>query len=149
MSKVILLVEDNPTDEKLTLLAFRECGVESEVIVERDGAAALDYLFTTGKYAGHDPSAPPALMLLDLNLPKVDGLEVLRRVRDDARTTTLPVIVFTSSREAEDVLRSYALRANAYVRKPVEYDDLVEAARSLGFFWLVMNEPEPNRRVAP
>jgi two-component system response regulator len=149
MSKVILLVEDNPTDEKLTLLAFRECGVDSEVVVERDGAAALDYLFATGKHAGSDATAAPALVLLDLNLPKVDGLEVLRRLRDDARTTMLPVIIFTSSREEEDVLRSYSLRANAYVRKPVEYEDLVEAARTLGLFWLVMNEPKPNRRVAP
>ncbi len=143
MSKTILLIEDNPSDEKLTLLAFKSCGVSNEVNVVRDGAAALDYLFSEGEYVGRAGSPPPTVVLLDLNLPKIDGLEVLRRVREDQRTRLLPVIILTSSREEEDILRGYALGANAYVRKPVEFSEFIQAAKTLGLFWLLLNEPVP------
>jgi two-component system response regulator len=146
MSKTILLVEDNASDEKLTVLAFRKCGVANDVTVVRDGAAALDYLFATGKFAERDPAALPAVILLDLKLPKVDGLEVLRRLRADERTKLVPVVVLTASREEEDVLRSYALGANSYVRKPVEFAEFAQAAKTLGLFWLLLNEPAPARR---
>jgi two-component system response regulator len=143
MSKIILLVEDNASDEKLTVLAFKKCGVANEVVVTRDGSAALDYLFGTGKHAGRDTSVLPSVVLLDLKLPKVDGLEVLRRIRDDERTKLLPVVVLTASKEDEDVLTSYSLGANAYVRKPVEFAQFAEAAKTLGLFWLLLNEPAP------
>ena len=149
MNKLILLVEDNRSDEKLTLRGFHKHGVANEIVVARDGAEALDFLFGTGKYAEAGPGALPAVVLLDLKLPRVDGLEVLRRLRADARTELLPVVVFTSSREEEDVIRSYALGANAYVRKPVDFTEFVEAARTLGLFWLLLNEPAPARRSAP
>lgn len=149
MNKVILLVEDNGSDEKLTILAFKKCGVSNEVVVMRDGAAALDYLFGTGMHAGRDVTALPAVVLLDLKLPRVDGLEVLRRIRADERTKLTPVIVLTASKEEEDVLRSYVLGANAYVRKPVEFLAFVEAAKTLGLFWLLLNEPAPLPRGAP
>ncbi len=136
MTKVILLVEDNASDEKLTLLAFKKCGVANEVIVVRDGAAALDYLFGLGPNA-----AQPTVVLLDLNLPKVDGLEVLRRIRANENTRLLPVVILTASREDEDIGTSYALGANAYVRKPVEFSEFTEAAKTLGLFWLLLNEP--------
>jgi two-component system response regulator len=143
MSKVILLVEDNPSDEKLTVLAFKKSGVANDVVVVRDGAAALDYVFATGTHAGRDTSVLPSVVLLDLKLPKVDGLEVLRRIRADERTKFLPVVVLTSSKEDEDVLRSYSLGANAYVRKPVEFARFAEAAKALGLFWLLLNERAP------
>ena len=146
MNKVILLVEDYPSDEKLTLLAFKKCGVANEVVVVRDGAEALDYLFGTGNYAGRDTSVLPALVLLDLQLPKIDGLEVLRRIRADERTKLLAVVILTSSKQEEDVARSYALGANAYVRKPVDFGELVKASTTLGLFWLVLNEPPPATR---
>jgi two-component system response regulator len=148
MNKVILLVEDNASDEKLTVLAFKKCGVSNEVVVVRDGADALDYVFGTGKHAGRDPKALPTVVLLDLNLPRIDGLEVLRRIRADPRTRLLPVIVLTASKEEEDVLQSYTLGANAYVRKPVEFVAFVEAAKTLGLFWLLVNEPAPTPRPA-
>jgi two-component system, response regulator len=145
MDKVILLVEDNESDEKLTVLAFRKTGVANEIVVQRDGAAALDYIFETGTHAGR-AGGLPTVVLLDLNLPKIDGLEVLRRIRADERTRFLPVVVLTSSKEDEDVLRSYELGANAYVRKPVEFSRFAEAARTLGLFWLLLNETAPDTR---
>jgi CheY-like chemotaxis protein len=149
MHKVILLVEDNASDEKLTLLAFKSCGVANDIFVVRDGAAALDYIFGTGKHADRDASVLPSVVLLDLNLPKVDGHEVLRRIRADERTKLLPVVVLTASKEEEDVVGSYSLGANAYVRKPVEFAVFVEAARTLGLFWLLLNEPAPVPRGTP
>ena len=146
MNKVILLVEDNASDEKLTVVAFQKCGISNEVVVMRDGAAALDYLFGTGKHTGRDVSVLPTVVLLDLKLPKIAGLEVLRRIRADERTKLLPVVVLTASKEEEDVLRSYALGANAYVRKPVEFAEFAQAARTLGLFWLLLNEPAPAPR---
>jgi two-component system response regulator len=146
MNKVILLVEDNASDEKLTLLAFKKCGVANEVVVTRDGAAALDFIFGTGKHAGRDVSALPSIVLLDLKLPKIDGLEVLRRIRADERTRLLPVVILTASKEEEDVLSSLSSGANAYVRKPVEFVEFVEAARTLGLFWLLLNEQAPALR---
>ena len=148
MNKVILLVEDNASDEKLTVLAFRNCGVSNEVVVERDGAAALDYLFATGKHAGRDQERRPTIVLLDLKLPKIDGLEVLRRIRGDDRTKHLPVIILTSSKQDEDVLRSYSLGANAYVRKPVDFAEFAQAAKTLGLFWLLLNEAAPLRSAS-
>ncbi len=141
MNKVILLVEDNPTDEKLTIKAFQRSNISDEVVVARDGAEALDYLLGTGSYSGRDVSVWPAVTLLDLKLPKVDGLEVLRRIRADVRTKYLPVVVLTSSKEDEDIARSYALGANAYVRKPVDFTQFAEAVKALGRFWLLLNEP--------
>src|SRR6187549_3601712 len=132
MTKTILLVEDNKSDEKLTVLALKKCPIDNRIAIARDGAEALDYLFATGSHAGRDPSLVPALVLLDLKLPKIDGLEVLRRIRAHARTRDLPVVVLTSSRQDEDVARGYASGANAYVRKPVDYDEFVEAAKALG-----------------
>ena len=143
MTKTLLLVEDSPTDEKLTLRAFKKCGITSEIDVVRDGAEALDYLFAEGKYADRDVDALPAVILLDLNLPRIDGLEVLRRLRADERTRVLPVVILTASKEEEDVIRGYRLGANAYVRKPVDFAEFIEAARTLGVFWLRMNEPFP------
>jgi two-component system response regulator len=149
MTKVILLVEDNASDEKLTVLAFKKGGVTVTLEVARDGAEALEYLFATGRHAGRDPMAMPTVMLLDLKLPKIDGLEVLRRVRADPRTRYLPVVVLTASREDEDVLHSYELGANAYVRKPVEFGEFTEAAKTLQLFWSVLNEAPPVQRVTP
>ena len=138
--KVILLVEDNPRDEALTLRALKKSNIVNDVIVARDGVEALDYLFATGAYEGRDTSIFPQLVLLDLKLPKVDGLEVLRRLRDDERTRRLPVVVFTSSSEEEDVIKSYSLGANSYARKPVEFEEFIEATRQLGLYWLVLNQ---------
>jgi two-component system response regulator len=146
MTKRILLVEDNPADEKLTLRAFKQCGVANEIVVVRDGVEALDYLFCTGAFAARDPRDPPAVILLDLKLPKLDGLEVLRQLRADDRTKLLPVVILTSSKQDEDVARSYELGANAYVRKPVDFGEFAAATKTLGLFWLVLNERPP---VAP
>ena len=144
--KIILLVEDNPDDEELTLLALKESNILNEVIVARDGVEALDYLFGTGKWAGRAPSQQPQIVLLDLKLPKVSGLEVLQRLRADPRTELIPVVVLTSSSEEEDVLASYRLRANSYVRKPVEFHRFVDAVRQLGIYWLLLNEAPASRR---
>jgi two-component system response regulator len=148
MNRVLLLVEDNPTDEKLTIRAFKNSGVAIEIVVVRDGAEALDYLFATGKYGERNASVLPAVVMLDLKLPRIDGLEVLRRIRANDGTTTLPVVILTASKENEDVARGYALGANAYVRKPVNYSEFAETAKTLGLFWLLLNEPPPERTGA-
>ena len=140
---VILLVEDNPDDVELTLRAFRQSNIINEVVVAQDGADALDYLFATGAHAGRDTRDMPQVVLLDLNLPKVDGTEVLRRLRADDRTKLLPIVILTSSREQQDLVESYSLGANSYVRKPVDFTQFVEAVRQLGLYWLVLNEPPP------
>jgi len=145
MSKHILLVEDNPTDEKLTLRAFRQSGLANDITVVRDGAEALDYLFCVNHHSTRDSRENPALVLLDLSLPKIDGHEVLRRLRADERTKLIPVVILTSSKEDEDVVRSYTFGANAHVRKPVAFAEFAEAARTLGMFWLLLNEPPPAR----
>jgi two-component system, response regulator len=142
-NKVILLVEDNPRDEALTRRALAKSNIINEIVVAHDGVEALDYFAGTGVFAGRDLSVMPQLVLLDLKLPKVDGLEVLRRLRADKRTKGLPVVVFTSSSEEEDVISSYSLGANSYVRKPVEFDQFLEATKQLGLYWLVLNETAP------
>ncbi|HEY9232276.1 MAG TPA: response regulator [Blastocatellia bacterium] len=141
--KVILLVEDNPKDEALTLRALRKSKVANEVAVARDGVEALDYLFATGSHAGRDMREMPQVVLLDLKLPKVDGLQVLQAIRADERTRRLPVVVFTSSSEQEDLIKSYNLGANSYVRKPVDFEQFLEATRQLGLYWLVLNQLAP------
>jgi two-component system, response regulator len=142
--KVILLVEDNPDDELLTLRALRKNDVTGEVVVARDGVEALDYLFGTGAHAGRDTNVMPQLILLDLNLPKIDGLEVLRRLRADERTRLLPVVILTSSREQKDMLEGYGLGANSYVRKPVNFEQFVRAVEQLKLYWLILNEAPPS-----
>jgi two-component system response regulator len=137
----ILLVEDNPDDEELTIRAFEVCKLTNEIVVVRDGMEALDYLFATGTHADRDPEQLPQVVLLDLNLPKVDGLEVLRRIRADARTRRLPVVVLTSSSEERDIIQSYDLGANSFVRKPVDFFRFIDAAQQLGLYWLVLNSP--------
>ena len=139
MSKVILLVEDNPRDEALTLRALKKSNIVNDVVVVRDGAEAIEYLF--GESQEGEPRPLPQLILLDLKLPKVDGFEVLKSVRSNERTRLLPVVVFTSSSEQEDIVRSYGSGANSYVRKPVDFDQFLEATRNLGLYWLVLNEP--------
>jgi CheY-like chemotaxis protein len=147
-NKIILLVEDNPDDEALTLRALTQNKIVNEVVVARDGAEALDYLFATGAYAGRDLTAMPQLILLDLKLPKIDGLEVLQLLRADPRTRLLPVVILTSSREDRDVVESYRHCANSYIRKPVDFAQFIEAVRQLGLYWLVLNEPAPVPRSA-
>ena len=139
----ILQVEDNPDDVELTLLAFKNSHIQNEVVVVRDGAEALDYLFGTCAHAGRDIDIMPAVILLDLNLPKIHGLEVLRRIRGDERTQLLPVIILTSSKEEQDLISSYKLGANSYIRKPVDFVQFSEAIRQLGLYWLLLNEPPP------
>lgn len=142
--KVILLVEDNPDDEMLTLRALKKNHILNKVVVARDGAEALDYLFGTGVHAGRDTSIQPQLILLDLKLPKVDGLEVLKRLRADPRTELLPVTVLTTSNEERDIVTSYQLGVNSYVRKPVDSEAFIEAVRQLGLYWLVLNTAPPS-----
>ncbi len=142
-NKIILLVEDNPDDETLTLRALNKNKIMNEIIVARDGAEALDYLFGTGAYAGRDTTIQPQLILLDLKLPKIDGLEVLKRLRADPRTALQPVTVLTTSNEERDVITSYQLGVNSYIRKPVDFDSFIEAVRQLGLYWLVLNTPPP------
>jgi two-component system, response regulator len=146
VTRTILLVEDNPTDEKLTLRAFKRCSAASEIVVVHDGAEALDYLGARGAHAGRDAGRLPAVVLLDLKLPRVDGLEVLRRIRADERTKLLAVVILTASKEEQDVARSYALGANAYVRKPVDFTEFAHVAATLTQFWLYLNEPAPAAR---
>jgi two-component system response regulator len=138
--KSILLVEDNPDDVELILMALKESKILNQVNVTRDGVEALEYLFCTGKYAERKPANLPELVLLDLKLPKLGGLEVLERLRADPRTKLIPVVILTSSSEEEDVLKSYSLGVNSYVRKPVEFPQFVEAVRQLGMYWLLINE---------
>lgn len=146
-NRTILLVEDNPKDEFLTLRALEKCRLANEIVVVRDGAEALDYLFTQGKYAGREVGDLPTVILLDLKLPKIDGLEVLRRIRADERTRRLPVVILTSSDEEKDILAGYELGANSYVRKPVAFSDFSKAVAELGRYWLITNEPPPRNGV--
>lgn len=145
----ILLVEDNPDDELLTLRALKKNDISNEVVVARDGAEALAFLFGTGAHATRDTRHLPQVVFLDLNLPKIGGLDVLKRLRADDRTRAVPVVVLTSSKEEEDVLASYANGANAYVRKPVEFEKFSEAVKTLGSFWLLLNEVAPPPKSAP
>ena len=141
--KMILLVEDNPDDEALTLRALRQSKLANEIVITRDGNEALEFLFATGKYEGRDVSHAPAVILLDLKLPKLSGLEVLQRLRADPRTRLIPVVVLTSSSEDEDMLRSYELGANSYVRKPVVFGRFADAVSQLGMYWMLLNQPPP------
>ncbi|MGH7855110.1 MAG: response regulator [Candidatus Binatia bacterium] len=141
--KVILLVEDNPDDEELTLRALKKNNIQNDVIVARDGVEALDFLFGTGSFTGRDASKMPSVTLLDLKLPKIDGLEVLKRIRADERTKLLPVVILTSSKEEQDLINGYALGANSYIRKPVDFSQFIEAVRQLGLYWLLLNESAP------
>ena len=144
--RIILLVEDNPDDVELTIRALKRHNIVNEVVVARNGAEALDYLFGTGAYDGRDLAHPPAVVLLDLKMPKIDGLEVLRRMRADERWKLLPVVVLTSSKEEVDLVESYDRGANSYIRKPVDFEQFSEAIRQMGLYWLVLNEPPPIRR---
>jgi len=146
MANPILLVEDNADDIELTLRAFAKNNILNRIVVARDGAEALDYVFARGAHAGRDPRDAPAVILLDLKLPKLDGLEVLRQVRADPDIGLVPIVILTSSREEQDRIRSYSLGANSYVQKPVDFDRFSEAARQLGLYWLVLNEPPPAPR---
>ena len=141
--KVILLVEDNPDDEALAVRALKRSKIASDLVVARDGAEVLDYLFAMGEYAGRDSRVMPQVILLDLKLPKLDGIGVLRRLRADERTKLIPVVILTSSNEEQDRLDCYDLGANSYVRKPVDFNQFSEAARQLGHYWLKLNEPPP------
>jgi two-component system, response regulator len=143
---VILLVEDNPDDEALTLRALKKNNIRNEVVVARDGVEAVDYLFGTGVHAGCDLSALPQVVLLDLKLPKMDGFEVLERIRSSEATKFLPVVILTTSNEDQDRIRGYGLGANSFVRKPVEFDKFIEAVRQLGLYWLILNEAAPAPR---
>lgn len=146
--RVILLVEDNPDDVDLTLRAFEKSKILNPVIVAKDGEEALDYLFCTGKYAGRDPGDLPAVILLDLKLPKVDGMEVLKRIRAKEPTELIPVVILTSSKEDVDVINGYKFGANSYLRKPVDFNKFYDAVHKLGMYWLVLNVPPPgDRRV--
>jgi two-component system, response regulator len=143
LAKSILLVEDNADDEELTIRALKKNNVSNNLVVARDGAEALDYLFGTGIYAGRDTSVLPGLVLLDLKLPKIDGLGVLQRIRADERTRRIPVTVLTSSKEEQDLFNSYDLGASSYICKPVDFDQFTEAVRQLGMYWLMLNEVSP------
>ncbi|MBD2743437.1 response regulator [Coleofasciculus sp. FACHB-1120] len=139
----ILLVEDNPDDEELTLLALDESGISYNIVVARDGVEALDYLFGTGKYADRDIYNLPAVVLLDIKMPKIDGLEVLQRLRANELTKLLPVVILTTSTEKQDLLKGYSFGCNSYIRKPVDYVQFMTAVRQLGMYWLLLNEAPP------
>ena len=141
--RTIMLVEDNSDDEALTLRALKRNNIHNEVVIARDGVEALDYLFGTGAHAERDLASMPHLILLDLKLPKIDGLQVLQRLRADERTRLLPVVILTSSKEQQDLIEGYSLGANSYVRKPVDFGQFIEAVRQLGLYWLILNEPPP------
>jgi two-component system response regulator len=145
MEKTIMLVEDNPDDEELTLRALRKASIANDVFVARDGREALDFLFGTGQHAGREPLTMPAVVLLDLKLPKLDGIDVLQRMRADPRTRLVPVVVLTSSSEDEDMLRSYQSGANSYVRKPIEFSEFAHAVTQLGMYWMLINQTPPSR----
>jgi len=144
--KPILLVEDNPDDEALTLRAFKRNNIQNEIVVAHDGVEALDYLFGTGVHAGRDLSVMPQVILLDLKLPRIEGLEVLRQLRAGERTKLLPVVILTSSNEEQDRLNGYHLGANSFVRKPVDFGEFIDAVRTLGLYWLILNETAPDPR---
>ena len=144
--KIILLIEDNPDDEALTLRALEKNNIKNHVMVAHDGAEALDYFFGTGLYAGRDLTVMPQVTLLDLKLPKVDGLEVLRQLRANELTRLLPVVILTSSNEEQDRVNGYGLGANSYVRKPIDFAQFIDAVRQLGLYWLILNEPAPTAR---
>ena len=146
LSRPILLVEDNSDDEALTLRALKKNNIQNEVVVAHDGVEALDYLFGTGAHSGRDLDRMPQLILLDLKLPKLDGLQVLQKLRADARTRLLPVVILTSSKEQQDLIEGYRLGANSYVRKPVDFVQFMEAVRQLGLYWLILNESAPSSR---
>ena len=143
-NRPILLVEDNPDDQQLALRAFRKSNLSNEVVIANDGVEALDYLFGTGRYEGGDLPELPAVVLLDLKLPRKDGLEVLQEIRTHERTRLLPVVIVTSSREEQDMISGYSLGANSYVRKPVDFNEFAEAVRQLGLYWLLLNESLPS-----
>jgi two-component system response regulator len=145
-NKVILLIEDNPSDVELTMRAFEKSRIGNEVVVAEDGAAALEYLFGTGAHAGREATRLPAVALLDLKLPKISGLEVLRRIRSDARTRRLPVVILTSSREEQDIAAGYDLGVNSYIQKPVDFKQFTYCVEQLGLYWLVLNEQPPSVR---
>jgi two-component system, response regulator len=145
-NKVILLVEDNPDDAELTLRALKKNNILNQVVLAHDGVEAIDYLFGTGTYAGRDTSALPSVVLLDLKLPKIDGLEVLKQIRAGELTRYLSVVILTSSKEEQDLINGYQLGANSYIRKPVDFNQFMEAVRQLGLYWLVLNESVPQGR---
>ncbi len=144
--RIILLVEDNPADVALTLRALKKANIANELIVAHDGVEALDYLFGTGQYSGRDTSVLPVVILLDLKLPKIDGIEVLKRLRTEPRTKLLPVVILTSSKEQTDVATCYEYNCNSYVRKPVDFNQFAEAVKQLGLYWLVLNESPISKR---
>lgn len=146
-TKTILLVEDNPSDIELTKRALANANIANKLVVAEDGQEALDYLFGTGHYAGRDAAPLLAVVLLDLKLPKVDGLDILRRIRANRRTKRLPVVILTSSQEEQDIAAGYDLGANSYIRKPVDFSQFAEAIKSMGLYWLVLNEPPPKVRL--
>jgi CheY-like chemotaxis protein len=143
MNRLLLLVEDNVDDQELTLMAFEQGGIANPVVVVQDGVEALDYLFATGNYSDQPPERLPALILLDLQLPRINGLEVLQRIRSNPKTQLIPVVILTTSNEQQDLIESYSLGCNSYIQKPVDYDQFLNVIQQLGMYWLVLNSPPP------